>query len=226
ITVKKLFFTKRFNVADNCQFAVGEKDSAKLADLRKGQWANIDYVKAGGVLIARKVVQPDESVTGYIQAVDLEQRVLTIEEGGRNKMFKLAEDCKTIQHGDKQVGVEELRVGQRVRVVYANAGGSLVTHRIEQNQTTFSGTITAIDLSTRTVKAKRLLSNKQFALAKDCKIVGDGKPLTNLAQLRIGQPVSISFEEVQGVNVAYRVTQETPGSERDRGAESVRADKP
>src|SRR5262249_45237762 len=87
-------------------------------------------------------------------------------------------------------------------------GDAKIAQRIEQFGSTFTGTIEAIDADARTLRAQHLLSEKKFNLAKDCAIMLGGKPGGKLSDLRIGEKLSVVYEEVDGVLVATCVTRE------------------
>src|SRR5207245_7266107 len=96
-------------------------------------------------------------------------------------------------------------VGHKVTVLYEIPNDKPLARRIEQKSETFTGSLTAIDAPERTVKAKQLLSSKKFRLARDCRIIADGKSEAELSDLNIGQLLSFSYEEVDGVNVVHRI---------------------
>ena len=92
-----------------------------------------------------------------------------------------------------------------VKVVYEPSNGSLAAQRIEQRDDRFVGTIRAIDAGTRTIKAKNMFTEKKFSLANGCRIVVQGSPDAKLSDLRIGEAIAVSFENVDGVLVADRI---------------------
>jgi len=80
-----------------------------------------------------------------------------------------------------------------------------VARRIEQTSATYVGTLDAIDASSRMVRAKHLVGEKRFNLADNCKIVVQGKVNASLSDLRLGQKLAFSYDEVDGVNVVTRI---------------------
>jgi hypothetical protein len=65
--------------------------------------------------------------------------------------------------------------------------------------------LSAIDVPARTVKARHLLGNKRFNLADGRAIVLNGNGPGQLSDLRIGQKVTFSYEERDGVNMVNRI---------------------
>ena len=55
------------------------------------------------------------------------------------------------------------------------------------------------------VKAKHLVGVKKFNLADNCKIVISGKSNASLSDLRLGQKLALTYDEVDGVNVVTRI---------------------
>lgn len=93
-------------------------------------------------------------------------------------------------------------------VRYTESGGAKVAQRIEQASSTFTGTVEAIDADARTIKAQHLFSEKEFNLAKDCPILFDGKSEGKLSDLRIGDKLSVQYEDIDGVLVATRIARD------------------
>ena len=89
--------------------------------------------------------------------------------------------------------------------IYELPNGTATARRIDQTSATYTGTVTAIDLTDRTMKAKQLFGSKKFNLAKDCAIVLDGKTDGQLCDLRPGDSLVFSYDQVNGVNIVNRI---------------------
>ena len=74
----------------------------------------------------------------------------------------IAPDCAVVMKDDKWAALSSLQVGDAVQVIYEPEKGSHMASRIEQKSEMFVGTIEAVDATTRSVKAKDLLSEKQI----------------------------------------------------------------
>ena len=96
-------------------------------------------------------------------------------------------------------------MGNHVTVTYETPNDTLTARQIAQTSAMFSGTLTAIDLGERTVKAKTLFDTKKFNLADNCAIVLDGKPDGQLSDLRPDEQLEFSYDDVNGVNVVNRI---------------------
>ena len=83
--------------------------------------------------------------------------------------------------------------------------------QIAQTSATFNGSLTAIDLNDRTVKAKHAFGTKKFNLADNCAIIVNGKSDGKLRDLKPGDDLAFSYDVVNGVNVVTRIaTVDTP----------------
>jgi hypothetical protein len=109
--------------------------------------------------------------------------------------------------------LNDLKVGQTVNVIYDSSNGKRTAQRIEQERPTYVGTVRAIDCDTRTVRAKRMLSEKTFRLADGCRIVINGHADGSLSDLRIGDRITLTYENANGVLVASCLGREPAGTE-------------
>jgi len=212
VSVKNFWGTKIFNVADNCTVSLEDQRSASLADLHPGQKVEISYENAHGVLVAGRIAQHNMVFTGYINTIDPAKLTLTVKHGTFTRNFAVAKDCVVVIKDDNTKTLDDLKVGHSVNVIYESVNDSLLARRIEQKSPTFVGTIKAIDAETQTVKAKDLLEEKTFHLADGCQIVTGGKPGGSLSDLRIGDRLAFTYEDMDSVFVANRIGRETASS--------------
>jgi hypothetical protein len=124
-----------------------------------------------------------------------------------DKVFTIPTDCSVVLHDNKSGTLANVKVGERVTVTFETPAGVPTARQIAQTSATFKGELTAIDLSERTLKAKSLLNTKQFELAKDCTLIIDGKPSHELRDLRTGDQLTISYDDVNGVYIANRIAE-------------------
>jgi len=200
--VRGFWSTKTFNAGDHCKVSLEDKRDAGLKDLSPGQRVEVSYVANNGVQIATLVVQKSLTFTGHIAALDPASRLLKVKRGTVSETFVAGNQCKVIIQDDRNRALADLRIGQKVTLSYSAPAGTKVAQKIEQTGSTFTGTVEAIDADARTLKAQHLLSEKKFNLAKDCPIVLGGKSDGKLSDLRIGDKLSVHYEEIDGVLVA------------------------
>lgn len=223
VTVRGGLTTRTFNAGDNCQVVLEDKPRASLADLAACQKVEVRYRKVQGVPIAQEVIQKNRTFKGHITALDPAKRTISVKHGLFTRGFALANGSTVIVKNDKAGSLENLRIGDTVTVIYQLDNDPLIAQRVEQKNPTFTGTIRAIDARTRTVTARSLMGEKKFHLANGCKIVVNGKTDAGLSDLRIGDRMSVSYEDADGVLVANRIGRETGGNEENEAATAASA---
>jgi hypothetical protein len=205
VLVKSFWGARRLNVADDCKVSLQDKSDASLANLRPGQRLEINYEDAQGVLVAHRIAQQNVVFTGHIKGIDPVNHTMTLRRHGLDKPFQIAEDCKVLLRDEKAGTLADVQPGHRVTVTYEIPNGTATARQIAQTSETFSGALTAIDLNDRTLKAKAFLNVKKFNVANDCNIVISGKPDARLSDLKLGDKLVFSFDDVNGVNIVNRI---------------------
>lgn len=200
-----VFSKKTFNLGTGCSYALLGKSPADAADLHAGQKVTVTYQDAQGVLIADHVTQKPMRYEGMVKAVDSAQHTLTLHAGGSDKTLQIADDCQIMLRNDKVGTYGDIKVGDHVTVTYEKPGDTLTAQRIAQTSITFTGRLTAIDTETRVVKARTTFDSKKFNVADNCAIVINGKPDGHLADLKLDEKLTFSYDEINGVNVANRI---------------------
>ena len=203
--VEGLFTSKTFNLGDNCAYTFVDKGAGAIGDLHPGQRVEVVYQEAHDVLVADRVTQEPMCYEGTVKACDPVQRTITFHARGRDKTFPIAGDCKVLLRGDKPGSLADIQTGNYVTVTYETPNNKPTARKITQTSETFTGSLTAIDLDTKTVKAKSMFDTKKFNLGDNCAIVIDGKINGRLADLKPNDKLVFSYDEVNGVNVANRI---------------------
>jgi hypothetical protein len=210
VWMKSFWGAKRFNIADDCKIndlsaSTGEKSSWSVKDLRPGQELEIKFINSHGVLVAHEITRLEMAVTGTVTAIDPSGHTLVVHRSGNNKKFDFSDECKVALRDGKSGAFADVQPGHRVTVTYESPDGVDTARRVAQTSYNFSGTLTAIDLNDRTVKAKSFLDTKQFNLADDCAIVVNGKLVGKLNELRLGDKLNLSYDDLNGVKVVSRI---------------------
>src|SRR5215471_14943486 len=78
----------------------------------------------------------------------------------------------------------------------------------KHNEKTWSGTLTALSEQDKTINAKGWLVSKTFNIGDKCAIIGINKAQAALSDLQPGEKVEICYQNVGGVLVADRITEE------------------
>ncbi len=205
LKVKGIFLSKEFNLGDNCAYAFVDRKADKVNGLRPGQKVKVSYESARGVLVADRVEQIPLRYAGMVKAIDPEKRTLTVHHRTMNRKFEIAGDCRVLLRDERTGTLADVKPGHWVTVIYESPDKTATARRIEQTSATFTGDVTAIDLTDRTIKAKHLFGAKKFNLADDCAIVLNGKTDGQMSDLKPGDELVLSYEEVNGVNVVNRI---------------------
>jgi hypothetical protein len=113
----------------------------------------------------------------------------------------------------------DVQPGHHVTVTYEIPNNTPTARDIVQTSALFTGTLTAIDLTDRTVKSQAVFGSKTFHVADGCVIALKGEPEAELRDLKPGDRLTFSYDEVNGVNIANRIADAT-GSAEAQTAES------
>jgi predicted RNA-binding protein len=205
VELKGLLFSKRFNLGDACQYRLLDKNAGTASDLRPGEKITVAYQNSSGVLVADRIEQVPLCFKGMVKAIAPDHHTLTVHEIGLDKTFQLADNCD-IQLRNEQPGtLADVQLGNYVTVTYEVPAGTPTAREIAQTSESFAGTLTAIDLGERTVKAKTLFDTKKFNLADNCAIVINGRTDGKLRDLKPDDKLVFSYDEIDGVNVVNRI---------------------
>lgn len=204
-SVKGLVRSKTFNLGDNCAFTYVDKGASTVSGLRPGQKVTVSYRNANGVLVANRVEQKPLRHEGTVKAIDPEKRTVTLHHRAMSKTFRIADDCAVALRNDKSGTLTDIQPGHWVTVTYETPGSDATARLIAQTSATFNGSLTAIDLNDRTVKAKHAFGTKKFNLTDNCTIIVNGKSDGELHDLKPGDDLAFSYDVVNGVNVVNRI---------------------
>lgn len=201
------FSDKKFNLGDTCAYTIVGQDTGEAGDLRSGQKVTVDYQDAHGVLVADRVTQRPMRDEGMVKVIDPATQTLTLQMGGiaGDKKFQLPADCEVTLRGDKAGTVADIQPGNHVLITYEEPNGKSTARQIAQTSETFTGDLTAIDLDQKTMKAKSMFTTKKFNLGDDCAVVINGRPNGKLTDLKPGESLTFSYDNINGVNVVNRI---------------------
>jgi len=198
-------FTKAFNLGGNCAISQLDKDGATANDLRVGEKVAVSYQDVHGVLIASRVAQEPMRFEGTVKAISGDGRMLTLHRTALDKDVQFPGDCKVVLRDGRTGGPADIQVGSHVTVTYETPGNTPIAREIAQTSIPFTGTLTAIDLTDNTVKAKATFDSKKFILANNCAIVINGRADGKLEELKPNDRLLFSYDEINGVNVVNRI---------------------
>jgi hypothetical protein len=215
------FSSKTFNLGDNCAFVFVDKGVGMISDLRPGQRLGIVYQEVHGVLVADRITQEAMNYEGTVKTCDQAARLLTFHGRGRDKVFRIAPDCKVIIRGDKAGSLADVQPGHYVAVTYETPDNKPTVRKIAQTSEVYSGTVTEVEPVSKTIRVKSVYDAKKFILADNCSIIIGDKINGQLTELKPNDKVVVSYDEINGINVANRMalTQTPPGAEKSAGGQ-------
>jgi hypothetical protein len=196
---------KAFNLGTNCLYVEPGRENTTPAMLRPGEIVEVNYQDNHGVLIADRVEQIPIQMIGIVTALNPASRRLTLKHTPVNRQFLIPEDCQIVLRDGKAGALDEIKIGHRVTVTYEMPEDQPTARKLAQTSLEFAGELTAMDLEDRTVKVKFMFSSRKFHVASDCAVVIHGQPDRGLKDLRLGDQVVCSYEEMDGVAVADRI---------------------
>lgn len=202
-----LLFNKKFNLGAACAYAFLDDTNGTEAGLHPGQKITVNYQNADGVLIADRIQQQPMRFTGWVKAIDPDTHTITVNPDGfaRSKSFQFADNCQVNLREDKTGTFADIQTGNYVTLIYETPPGLPTVQNLTQTSEKFTGSLTAIDLEDKTLKAKTLFAAKDFNIGKHCIIVINGKDDGKLSDLKPEEKLVITYDEISGVNVVDRI---------------------
>jgi hypothetical protein len=177
-----------------------------VGDLRPGEKVKVTYQNVDGVLVADRVEQIPMRFEGKVTTIDPVTHTLKLHRPTLDKQMQIAGDCKIVLRDEKPGTLADIHPGNQVAVIYETPGGTPTARQIAQTSLEFTGALTAIDLGERTVKARATFDTKKFNVANDCAIIVSRDKIDGrLSDLKPNDNLMISYDEINGINVANRI---------------------
>jgi Cu/Ag efflux protein CusF len=198
-------FTRQFNLGANCLYAQADNNNAAASDLRPGEKVTVSYQDSHGVLIADRIAQEPMRFEGTVTAINNDKHILTVHRPGLDKQLQFPNDSRVTLRDGKYGSMGDVKIGNYVTVTYEMPANQPTVRQIAQTAIPFTGTLTAVDLNEKTVKAKTTFASKKFELADNCAIVINGKANGQLSDLKLNDKLLFSYDEINGVNVVSRI---------------------
>lgn len=197
--------SRRFELGDNCTYNMVDKNPGAMSDLRLGEKVKISYQDVQGVYVASRVDQQAMREEGMVKAIDPNKHTLTLHGPTMSKELQWPADSQIVLRDGRAGTATDIKIGDHVTVTYEEPNDNPTIRQIAQTSQQFTGTLTAIDLDNKTVRAKSGFSSKDFNLANDCAIMVNGRPDGRLGDLKPNDRLTFSYDEVNGVDVVNRI---------------------
>ena len=205
-----LLINRRFALGDQCAYILPGRTAGAISDLRPGEKVTVNYQDAHGVLVADRVEQKPMRCSGTVAAIDPAAHTMTLHLRLHDKTFQLPDDCNIVLRDAKAGALADVQPGNHVTITYETPGDQPTAREIAQTSGLFTGELTAVDMADRTVKAKAMFGTMTFHLADNCNIVANGKLGGQLSDLKLGDRLAFSYNDLNGVNIADRIGSAPP----------------
>lgn len=196
---------KTFNLGDSCAYVLWNQQPGAIGNFRPGDAVTVNYQDASGVLVADRIEQRPMRCTGTVKNIDPGAHTLTLNSGWRDETFQMPENCQIVLYNAKSGAIGDVQAGNHVAITYETPEGKPTAQQIAQTSELFTGELTAVDLTGRTIKADTAFGLKTFHLANNCAIMENGKIGGKLSDLQLGREFAISYDNLNGVNVVNRI---------------------
>jgi len=203
--VHGFLFGKSFNLGDHCTYLLPDQAAGNLNDLRPGEKIHVIYQNAQGVLVADRIEQVPMRYEGMVKSIDPVNRTLTVHIRALDRDFQIASTCQIVLRNNLAGMLTDIQPGDHVTVTYETPGDRPTARQIAQTSQTFTGSLIALDLGERTVKAHGEFNTKKFNLADNCAIVINGKLDGRLDELKPNERLQFTYDELNGVNIVNRI---------------------
>jgi len=200
-----LLSSRQFIPGANCTYLMADPGKGTAADLRPGQEVTVSYQVAQGVRVADRIEQRALRYEGVVAANDPNAHSVTLHLRGYDRRIAIAPGCIVMLKNDKTGTLADVQPGDHVTITYETPNGIPIAREISQTSAEFVGRLTALDLETKTVKARDTFGTMKFNLADNCTIVINGKTGGTLGELRPEERLVFNYEQLNGVNVVNRI---------------------
>ena len=131
---------KKFMLSDDCRVLLHNQENGVLASIKPGDHISVVYERPSGPDVVRQIAQTSFSFTGSVVAVDLPQRMVSVEGTFGAKRFSLAKDCSIVMDRTLDAPMMDLHPGQRLTINYEEVNGVNVASRIAPAEGAREGT--------------------------------------------------------------------------------------
>ena len=139
LDVKGFMLSKKFNLGDNCAYALWNKPAGAIGDLRPGEKVTVAYQDAHGVLVADNVKQVPMTREGMVKSIDPAAHTMTVHVGAMDKQFQHRRRLRrraakwqirhVCRHSNRQSGDGDIRNPERRINRKANCADEHRVHR-------------------------------------------------------------------------------------------------
>ncbi|HEY4416221.1 MAG TPA: hypothetical protein VGO57_11055 [Verrucomicrobiae bacterium] len=151
----------------------------------------------------------EKTYTGIITWVDSQESLLTVKGFVSSKKFNAGNDCVYVLLDNRAGGLKDLRTGQKVKVDYQATNSVLIADRVELQPQIFEGQVKALNLTNQTLTVAVHWSDKTFQVSSNCAVALHNGKSGSLADVQIGEHVTVTYETPDNVLTACRIVQKS-----------------
>jgi hypothetical protein len=149
--------------------------------------------------------KPDKNYTGTVVTVDPKEHVLSVKGWAfSKKSFNLGENCAYTLLEKNSAGAADLHAGQRVVVAYQDVHGVLIADSVTQEPMRMEGMVAALDAGQHTLVLHR---DRHLRIADDCRITLRNDKTGTLADIKVGDHVTVTYETPGGTMAVRQIAQ-------------------
>jgi len=199
------WLTKTFLLGDHCAYMLWDRQPGALGNFRPGDRVTVSFKNANGQLVAERLEQESLTRSGLVKSLDPAAHTLTLAGRWRDETFQLPANCRIVLYNDKAGAIADVQPGDRVTITYETPNHQPTAEQIAQSSQQFTGKLTAIDLTDRTIKADAVFGSKTLHVPDNCVIVENGQAGCKLRDLKLGGNFAFSYNQVDGVDMVDRI---------------------
>ena len=163
---------------------------------------------ASSATAAGKTAQPDKTCTGTITALDPREQTMQLQGWTLfHKSFNLGRSCAYMLPGNLTGTIDDLRPGEKVNVAYQKVQGVLIADRVTQIPVTIEGKVVSVDPIANKMVVHQRAHDKTLVIATGCKVVLLKQQPGSLADVRVGDHVTVTYETPNDTPTARQIAQ-------------------
>jgi hypothetical protein len=163
---------------------------------------------AGSTAPAGQAVHPDRTCTGIITTVDTREQTVKLQDWAMfHRSFNLGSSCSYMLPGNLTGTINDLRPGEKVTVSYQRVQGVLIADRVIQIPVTIEGKVVSVDPMANKMVVHERGHDKQLFIATGCKVVLLKQQPGSIADIRVGDHVTVTYETPNDTATARQIAQ-------------------
>jgi Cu/Ag efflux protein CusF len=149
----------------------------------------------------------EKEFRGKVDSVNTEEHTVTVGDWLRHRTFDLGNNCAITRWDNTAGAINDLRPGEKVTIGYQDVHGVFAADRVVQEPMRFHGVVKAIDPAQRQLVLRHWDHDRTFTLAENCKVILHEQNKAGLANIKLGDHVTVVYETPGGPEVVRQIAQ-------------------